>query len=121
MLLVGLHAIGLHAEEPSRWFGIRVVDAETGHGVPLVELETIHHVTFITDNQGWVAIDEPELMGREVFFHVRSHGYAFPKDGFGFAGTRVIIKPGTRTTIAIERKNVAERVGRITGADVLRR
>jgi hypothetical protein len=97
-----------------------VVDAETGHGVPLVELETIHHVTFITDNQGWVAIDEPELMGREVFFHVRSHGYAFPKDGFGFAGTRVRIKPGERTTIAIERKNLAERVARMTGADVLR-
>jgi hypothetical protein len=36
---------------------IRVVDAETGRGVPLVELVTVNHLRFVTDNAGRVAFD----------------------------------------------------------------
>jgi hypothetical protein len=54
---------------------IRVVDGATGRGVPLAELETVNHLRFVTDNAGRVAFNEPGLMGREVFFTVRSHGY----------------------------------------------
>jgi hypothetical protein len=32
---------------------------------------------------GIVAFNEPGLMDREVYFHVRSHGYEFPADGLG--------------------------------------
>jgi hypothetical protein len=54
---------------PARQYAeIRVLDAQTGRGVPLVELETVHHVRFVTDNAGRVAIAEPDLLDREVFF-----------------------------------------------------
>ena len=52
----------------SPYFGIRVVDAQTGRGVPLVELETVNHLRWVTDSNGWVAFHEPGLMGQRVFF-----------------------------------------------------
>ncbi len=99
----------------SEWAGIRVVDAATRQGVPLVELETVHRVRFVTDNAGWVAIADPDLLGREVAFTVRSHGYAFPKDGFGFAVARVVPRPGAPVELAVTRTQLAERVCRLTG------
>ena len=53
----------------------------------------------MTDSAGRVAFFEPGLMNQAVFFYVRSHGYEFPKDGFGYAGVRVETKPGTAETI----------------------
>jgi hypothetical protein len=102
------------------YFGIRVVDSETGRGVPLVELETVNRIRYITDSAGWVAMDEPAFMNQEVFFHVRSHGYKFEQDGFGFAGTKVQVTPGGRITLKIRRINIAERLYRITGAGIYR-
>jgi hypothetical protein len=99
-------------------FGIQVIDEKTGRGVPLVELETTHHRLFVTDSQGWAAIQDPELLDTEVFFHVRSHGYEYPKDGFGYAGVRLPIKPGGRAQVRIKRSNIAERLCRLTGAGV---
>ncbi|HTI70462.1 MAG TPA: hypothetical protein VMF06_10880 [Candidatus Limnocylindria bacterium] len=102
------------------WFGIHVVDESTGRGVPLVELETVNHLRFITDNAGWVAIQEPGWAGQTVHFLVKSHGYTFPKDGFGFAGFAVMPKPGQRHTVKIKRLNLAERLYRITGEGLYR-
>ena len=76
----------LVAKEP--YFHIQVVDAETGRGVPLVELETVNNIQLVTDSAGNIAFLEPGLMDREVFFRVHSHGYEYPKDGFGFRGVR---------------------------------
>ena len=59
-------------------FRITVRDAETGRGIPLVELATTNHITYITDSAGVVAFDEPGLMNQRVFFHVKSHGYEYP-------------------------------------------
>jgi hypothetical protein len=94
---------------------IRVFDADTGRGVPLVELETVHHLRFVTDNAGRVAFHEPGLMGREVFFTVRSHGYEMKHDGFGFAGVRVVPTAGKAAEVRITRRNIAERLCRLTG------
>src|SRR5262245_43038621 len=82
---------GRKSETPGAgaWAEIQVVDAANGRGVPLVELETVNGLKFVTDNAGRVAFHEPGLMGREVFFTVRSHGYEMAKDGFGFAGVRI--------------------------------
>ena len=44
---------------PSAWAEIRVVDAVSGRGVPLVELETVNNLRFVTDNAGRVAFQEP--------------------------------------------------------------
>src|SRR5262249_60727423 len=90
------------------WAELRVTDAATGRGVPLVELETVNGLRFVTDNAGRVAFCEPGLMGRETFFTVRSHGYEVQKDGFGFRGVRVTPRPGRITEIKIDRRIVAE-------------
>lgn len=102
----------------SGFFGIQVVDATTGRGVPLVELATVHHVRYWTDSGGWVAFQEPGLMGRETYLHVRSPGYSLAKDWFGYAGVRVQPVAGGRTTIRVERRNVAERLYRVTGEGI---
>jgi hypothetical protein len=117
LILLATLAAATAAPEP---FGIRVVDAASGRGVPLVELETVNHLLHVTDSAGWVAFNEPGLMDREVFFHVRSHGYEFPKDGFGNAGVRLHTKPGGRTEIKLKRVNIAERLYRITGEGIYR-
>ncbi len=77
----------LAAQRPTP-MAIRIVDSATKRGVPLVELVTTNHVLFVTDSNGIAAIDEPELTGHSVFFHVRSHGYEYPVDGFGNRGFR---------------------------------
>ena len=41
---------------------------------------------YVTDSNGIIAFDEPGMMGQEVFFHVASHGYEYPKDFFGNRG-----------------------------------
>jgi hypothetical protein len=94
---------------------VRVIDAETGRGVPLVELVTVNHLRFATDNAGRVAFHEPGLMGREVFFTVRGHGYAVKPDGFGFPGVKVIPRAGQAAEVKVTRHNVAERLCRLTG------
>src|ERR1700676_2808675 len=72
------------ADAPRDCFVISVVDQDTGRGVPLVELKTTSNVAYWTDSNGLVAFAEPGLMDRNVFFSVRSDGYEFPADGFGF-------------------------------------
>jgi hypothetical protein len=102
------------------WAEVRVADAATGRGVPLVELETVNGLLFVTDNAGRVAFHEPGLMGREVFFTVRGHGYEVAKDGFGIAGARVTPRAGAVAEIKLTRKNVAERLCRLTGEGLYR-
>ena len=121
-LLLGLQLCALGQAElpPSALFAIRVVDAETGRAVPLVELETVNHLRFYTDSNGTVAFREPGLMGRQIFFHVRSHGYEYPKDSFGYRGVRLKTTPGTEAVLKLKRLNIAERLYRVTGAGIYR-
>ncbi|MCC6508451.1 MAG: hypothetical protein IT423_05045 [Pirellulaceae bacterium] len=120
------HSAGLHGvqaadngpKEATAVFALRIVDQQTGRGVPLVELETIHHVRLVTDSDGVVAIREPDLLGRNVFFTIRSHGYRFPKDGFGMEGKAIKVEPGQSLTLPIERINLAERLYRTTGSGI---
>src|SRR5687768_17153736 len=102
------------------YFEIQVVDAESGRGVPLVELEMVNHTKYLTDSAGRAAVNEPGLENETVFFYVRSHGYEFPKDGFGMAGARIKLAPGGREVLKIERLNIAERLYRNTGAGIYR-
>jgi len=118
--LSGLIAPGAEAPVGGRYFEIRVVDEATGRGVPLVELRTVHRVRYVTDSSGVVAFHEPGLMGRRVFFHVKSHGYEFPKDGFGYRGKTLGVTPGGSATLRVRRINIAERLYRVTGAGIYR-
>jgi hypothetical protein len=95
---------------------IRVVDKENGWPVPMVTLETVHNVKFVTDNAGCVAFDLPELMGKETWLSLSSDGYGLPADGWGKRGVRFRMKPGEKFKIEVERTSIAKRLGRITGA-----
>jgi hypothetical protein len=97
---------------------IKVFDEQTNRGVPMVELVTTNNIKCITDSAGVVALDEPGLMDREVWFNIKSHGYEFPVDAFGYRGTRVNTKDGATTTLKIKRVNIAERIYRITGQGI---
>jgi hypothetical protein len=101
------------AVEPCR---VEVVEKNSGWPVPLVELRTTHNVRFVTDNAGVIALDVPELMGRDIWFEVIGHGYEMPKDGFGFRGVRLRPAPGKTLTVEVTRTIIAKRLGRLTGA-----
>ncbi|MBU0639212.1 MAG: hypothetical protein KKB50_10140 [Planctomycetes bacterium] len=110
-------APGIDAGE---YFQIVVVDEQTGRGVPLVELQTVNNIRHYTDSNGIVAFHEPGLMDRDVFFFVKSHGYAFPADGFGMAGTALHVVAGGRAELKLKRLNIAERLYRVTGGGIYR-
>ncbi len=105
---------------PDQYFKIQVVDDQTGRGVPLVEVQTTNNIRCYTDSNGYVAFHEPGLMDRKVFFNVKSHGYEYPKDGFGMAGTALEVKPGGSAVVKIKRINIAERLYRLTGGGIYR-
>jgi hypothetical protein len=116
----GTEAQPTPTDTASRYFTMEVVDAQTGRGVPLVELKTVSNIRYYTDSAGLVAIDDPSLMGQTVFFNVWSHGYEYPDDGFGIRGALVDIKPGGLVKLKIKRLNIAERLYRITGEGIYR-
>jgi hypothetical protein len=102
------------------YFTIEVIDADTGRGVPMVELRTVNEVVHYTDSAGLVAFAEPGLMGRDVYIGVKSHGYEFKADGFGMRGTKLRPVAGEKATLKINRVNIADRLYRITGEGIYR-
>ncbi len=117
--LAALLAASLPAAE-SPCFAIHVVDEQTGRGVPLIELRTTNEISFWTDSAGYVAFDEPGLMGGEVFFRLKGDGYEYPADGFDIRGLRLVPRPGEEAQIRVKRLNIAERLYRITGQGIYR-
>ena len=95
---------------------VEVREKGSGWPVPLVQLKTTHQMVFTTDNAGRIALDAPELMGREVWFDVSGHGYAVPADGFGYRGLRLKPEPGGRLRVEVTRTVPGKRLGRATGA-----
>lgn len=100
------------AVEPCK---VTIIDDENDWPVPLIELRTTNQQRFISDNAGVIAIDDPSLMKREVWFTVIGHGYGVKADGFGFRGVRLTPEPGGSLTVKITRSAIARRVGRLTG------
>lgn len=108
------------AADPGSYFGIRVIDEATGRGVPMVTLETVNRIRFITDSAGWTAFDEPGLLGRRVFFSVKSPGCAFSGSTDGTSGVALDTKPGATAEIKVMRLSIAERMYRVTGQGIYR-
>lgn len=119
-LFVSAVLLGAEPTDAKKYFTITVVDEQTGRGVPLVELRTVHGVRSWTDSNGVVAFHEPGLMDQQVFFHVASHGYEFPKDGFGYRGKALNVESGGSAKLMIRRVNIAERLYRVTGGGIYR-
>jgi hypothetical protein len=106
--------------EGQEYFTITVADEQTGRGVPLVELRTVNGIRCYTDSNGVVAFREPGLMGQDAFFQVASHGYEFPRDGFGYRGKALHVTPGCKAKLTVRRVNLAERLYRVTGGGIYR-
>ena len=104
----------------SQYFGIQIVDQQSGRGVPLVRLRTTGAIDYWSDSNGWVAFLEPGLMNKQVFFSIDSPGYEFPADGFGIRGARLETTPGKTAKIEVKRINRAERLYRVTGQGIYR-
>jgi hypothetical protein len=117
-LLLAAAVLTAGPDDAKEYFAIRVVNDDTGRGVPLVELRTVNALRFYTDSNGVVAFREPGLMGSDVFFTVSSHGYEYPADGFGFRGAKLHVEAGGSATVKIHRVNVAERLYRLTGGGI---
>jgi len=101
-------------------FHIQVIDDATGRGVPLVELTTVNKVRYVTDSAGNIAYDDISLMGQNVYFFVKSHGYEYPADHFGYRGKSLRTKSGGKATLKLKRLNIAERLYRMTGSGIYR-
>ena len=97
------------------YFRIRVVDAATGRGVPMVALITNNHIACFTDSNGIVAWNEPGLMDRNVYFRIESPGYRFPGGGRSLHPTG-----GGHIELKIRRQSIAERLYRVTGQGIYR-
>lgn len=108
------------AQGSDEFFGIRLIDQQTGRGIPLARLRTTGAIELWTDSNGWIAFREPGLMNTAVYFSVDSPGYHYPKDAFGYSGTRLQTTAGKTATIEMKRDNLAERLYRITGQGIYR-
>jgi len=103
------------------YFRIEVIDQSTGRGIPAVTLRTPDQRTYITDSAGVIAFLEPDLMGKRVFFEVESFGYSIDPP-------RPLLPPGSflqpiaggSARLSMLRRNVAERLYRITGSGIER-
>jgi hypothetical protein len=120
LALVGLICAGLAVGQSSEYFTIRVVDDQTGRGVPLVKLKTTNETAYYTDSNGIVAFYEPGLMDQVVYFSIRSDGYEFPEDFLGSRGAALHVTRGGSTVLKIRRTIIAERLYRITGEGIYR-
>jgi len=115
LCILSVITLATFAQDSKMYFTFRLIDQETGRGVPIVELKTNNKITYYTDNNGIIAFYEPDLMNQKVYFHIKSHGYEYPTDGFGYRGLALKVTPGDSALIKIRRINVAERLYRITG------
>lgn len=107
LFLVALSAGALSAAD----YSIKVVDAVTGRGVPLVELTPQDGPTLFTDSNGIVAFNQPGLMDQNVSFGFRSYGYS----NFG---QTLHPTSGGSVQVSIDRTNLAERLYRVTGTGI---
>jgi hypothetical protein len=110
-------ACATRAPEIPAPFAILFIDGGTGRPVPLVEVRTTNGIRLYSDNEGYVAFQEPELMDRPVYFTVRSDGYHLPVDDADAdpAAITPLTAPGATLTVALERTQPAERLQRLTG------
>ena len=119
-ILIILFLISVNVNADSKYFQIKIIDQETGRGVPMVELKTLNHIRYFTDSNGLIAFYEPGLMNEIVYFGIHSTGYEYQKskDIFRTRGIALHIIPDDSAQIFIKRINIAERLYRVTGAGI---
>ena len=124
---------GEEAPPKSIYHAIRVVDRETGNGVPMTLVRTTNYLQFYTDSAGYVAFYEPGLMNQPVWFSVLVDGYvlAEPSANHGKRnmnqeaadydlGVAIITAQNRTTVVELNRTQVAETLYRLTGGGLYR-
>lgn len=92
------------------YFGVEVVDSQTGRGVPLVRVD-VGGNSFYTDSNGYVAINDPALLNQTSTYTMRSYGYST-------VAQQLQATPGTISQVMSSRVNRAERLYRQTGEGI---
>jgi hypothetical protein len=118
-MMTALPGFRAEARRP-RYFVVRVVDEQTGRGVPLVELKLPNEVKYWTDSAGVAALDELSLRGQRVFLEISSDGYEYPDETPFGRGVIVTLEPGKTKQLTLRRTMIAERLYRLTGEGIYR-
>lgn len=102
-------------------YWIHIVDDQTNRGVPLVQLSTTDPQKYYwTDSNGVAVIEDEAVQGRDILFKVQSEGYLFEPRVLGEPGVTLHVQPGNHDELRIKRLNIAERLYRVTGANIYR-
>lgn len=96
----------------SDFYKLRVIDSQTGRGVPLVQV-SVAGEQYFTDSNGLLAIDSPNLLDQVRQYDLASYGY-------GSTSLLLTASEGTQNTLTLNRLNRAERLYRATGAGIYR-
>jgi len=118
VLFVLYFSVNVNSSE--QYFKIKVIDSQTERGIPLVELKTLNSIRYFTDSNGIIAFYEPGFMGQDIYFRINGQGYEISKDMFGATGAKLRVISGDSAIIKLNRKIIAERFYRITGAGIYR-
>jgi hypothetical protein len=92
------------------YYGIQVLDSQTGRGVPLAKL-TLNNQQYYTDSNGLAALNAPAVLNQNLDVGLASYGYA---------SRNVLLQstPGTIGQVTINRNQLAERLYRVTGKGI---
>lgn len=107
-------------QQENPYLKIRVIDAETKKGVPMVCLVPLTQERYYSDSNGLIAFNEPGLMDKVVYFEVMSEGYEYPQNLEDKRAVNLFTKAGDSAIIEIRRTSVAERLYRSTGVGIYR-
>jgi hypothetical protein len=118
--ILNLYSFQAQEKQDHYFFKIRVIDAETKKGVPMVGLVPLTQERYYSDSNGLIAFNEPGLMGKDVYFEVMSEGYEYPQNLEDKRAVTLFTKPGDSAVVEIRRTSVAERLYRSTGLGIYR-
>ncbi len=111
----------VQAEElESPYFELQIIDSMTGKGIPMTEVYRNGLVRFVTDSDGRVAINDPDLLNQKVYFDIKSDGYKPASDNAMSPGVIINVVPGGKWEVKLSREDAAERIYRLTGSGVYR-
>ena len=98
--------------------GLTIVEKGSGRVVPALMFHTSFAMRCVTDNDGAIAIDAPDIIGKDTWFGIEGHGYELKKDFIGNAGFGVKSKPGGTERREVDREMKAVCLGRLTGSGI---
>ena len=113
--LLGLAANGAELPAPC---GVTIVEKGSGRAVPALSFSTSFAQRYVTDNDGALALDAPDIIGKKTWLGIAGFGYGLPKDFIGNSGFAFTPKPGGDERREVNRDMKAVCLGRLTGSGI---